>query len=194
VLFPSVPQATSTGEDLPGAKTMRPTAGFETRPLGPARTGTIVTNALYDAILDDKPYPIRGLIGWGSTLLIGRGNVRRGREALTALEFFVHADLFMTPTAGSTRRFKLRLEQPDSTHREHPHRHAPGSHASGIAGANRPPIRSGAIRFASPVASSVSTNTPHSVATPSAGASRSPGILRQNRIVAGSFSMPITLS
>ncbi len=99
VLFPSVPQATITGEDLPGAKTMRGTAGFETRPLGPARTGTVVTNALYDAILDDKPYPIRALIGWGSNLLIGRGNVRRGCEALTALEFFVHADLFLSPTA-----------------------------------------------------------------------------------------------
>jgi anaerobic selenocysteine-containing dehydrogenase len=99
VLFPSVPQAMIAGEDLPGAKTMRPAAGFETRPLGPARTGTIVTDALYDAILDDKPYPIRGLIGWGANLLIGRGNVRRGRAALTALDFFVHADLFLTPTA-----------------------------------------------------------------------------------------------
>ena len=39
VLFPSVPQAAITGEDLPGAKTMRPTVGLETRPLGPARTG-----------------------------------------------------------------------------------------------------------------------------------------------------------
>ena len=92
---------------------MRPTAGLETRPLGPARTGTIVTNALYDAILDGKPYPIRGLIGWGSNLLIGRGNVRRGREALAALEFFVHAELFLTShgRAGRCRaagRLRLR--------------------------------------------------------------------------------------
>ncbi len=100
VLYPSVPQATIAGEDLPRAKTMRPTAGFETRPLGPARTGTVVTSALYDAILDDRPYPIRGLIGWGSNLLIGRADVQRGREALTALEFFVHADLFLNPTAA----------------------------------------------------------------------------------------------
>ena len=65
---------------------------------------------------------------------------------------------------------------------------------AGIACASRPPTRTGSIRRASPVASSVSTNTPHTVASPSAGASRSPGILRQNRSVAASFAMPITLS
>ena len=50
-------------------------------------------------------------------------------------------------------------------------------------GASRPPTRTGSIRRASPVMSSVSTKTPQTVASPSAGPSFSPGILRQNRSV-----------
>ena len=67
-------------------------------------------------------------------------------------------------------------------------------HSAGIARASRPPTRTGSTRIARPVASSVSTNTPHTVASPSAGARRSPGIFRQNRVTAPSFAMPITLS
>jgi hypothetical protein len=37
-------------------------------------------------------------------------------------------------------------------------------------------------------------NTPQMVAGPSAGASLSPGIFFTNRAIAGSFTMPITLS
>jgi len=39
----------------------------------------------------------------------------------------------------------------------------------GTAGSSRPPARTGAMRSASPVASSVSTATPLSVASPEAG-------------------------
>lgn len=51
-------------------------------------------------------------------------------------------------------------------------------HSLGIARDSRPPTRTGSIRLARPVASSVSTNTPHTVASPSEGARRSPGISR----------------
>src|SRR5262249_45327890 len=34
-----------------------------------------------------------------ANLLLAHGDVRRGREALAALPFYVHADLFMNPTA-----------------------------------------------------------------------------------------------
>ncbi len=64
----------------------------------------------------------------------------------------------------------------------------------GIACASRPPMRTGSIRRARPVVSSVSTKTPQMVTGPSAGPSFSPGILRQKRSVAPSFTMPITLS
>ncbi|HEY1412137.1 MAG TPA: molybdopterin-dependent oxidoreductase, partial [Rhodopila sp.] len=99
VMFPAIPSPPITGEDLPTAKRMAPVVGLAQRPLGPARWNMIANNALYDAILDKRPYPIRGLLGFGANLLVGRTNVQRGREALKALEFYAHADLFMTPTA-----------------------------------------------------------------------------------------------
>src|SRR5258707_7417953 len=46
------------------------------------------------------PYPVRGLIGFGANLLLARGDPGRGRAALAALDFYAHADLFMTPTAA----------------------------------------------------------------------------------------------
>jgi anaerobic selenocysteine-containing dehydrogenase len=39
------------------------------------------------------------LVGFGANLLLAHADVRRGREALEALDFYVHADLFMNPTA-----------------------------------------------------------------------------------------------
>ena len=70
----------------------------------------------------------------------------------------------------------------------------PGRQAAGIVWLNRPPRRKGSARVARPVASSVSTNNPQSVASPSAGARRSPGTFFQKRSAAPPYSMPITLS
>ena len=42
---------------------------------------------------------MRGLVGFGANLLLSHADSRRGREALAALDFYVHADLFMNPTA-----------------------------------------------------------------------------------------------
>src|SRR5216683_5438114 len=51
----------------------------------------------------------------------------------------------------------------------------PKSQNPGSVGSSRPPIRTGAIRSASPVSSSVSTATPLSVAVPDAGSNRPEG-------------------
>ena len=99
VVFPTIPSAAVTGEDLPAAKRMAPAVGLAERPLGPARWNLIANNAMYDAILDKQPYAVRGLLGFGANLLVGRTNVQRGRDALKALEFYAHSDMFMTPTA-----------------------------------------------------------------------------------------------
>jgi anaerobic selenocysteine-containing dehydrogenase len=69
------------------------------RPLGPARFGHVTSDEVYRAILERKPYPVRGLVGFGANLLLAHADGRRGREALAALDFYVHADLFMNPTA-----------------------------------------------------------------------------------------------
>ncbi len=99
VLLPTVKTAAVGGDDLPGAKDMAAAIGVEERPLGPARWGNITSRDLYRAILEDKPYPVRGLIGFGANILVAHNGAQRGREALAALDFYAHADIFMNPTA-----------------------------------------------------------------------------------------------
>ncbi len=99
VLFPAVPSAPVTGEDLPGAKRMAPALGLEERPLGPARWNNVTVQELYGAILEGEPYPVRGLAGFGANMLLAHVGAARGRKALAALDFYIHADMFMNPTA-----------------------------------------------------------------------------------------------
>lgn len=99
VLFPVPPAAPITGDELPSAKRMAPALGLAKRPLGPARTGSVTTRELYAAILEGEPYPVRALVGFGSNMLLAHADGGHGRKALAELEFFAHADLFMTPTA-----------------------------------------------------------------------------------------------
>jgi anaerobic selenocysteine-containing dehydrogenase len=100
VLLPNVPAGSITGEALPAAKGLAPAIGLIERPLGPARWSSVSTQDFYRAVLEGAPYPVRGLIGFGSNLLLAQGDPVRGRAALAALDFYAHADLFMTPTAA----------------------------------------------------------------------------------------------
>jgi anaerobic selenocysteine-containing dehydrogenase len=100
VLLPAVPSASIAGEDLPAARQLAPAIGLAERPLGPARWKNVSPRDFYRAVLEGKPYPVRGLIGFGANLLLAHGDPLRGRAALAALDFYVHADLFMTPTAA----------------------------------------------------------------------------------------------
>jgi anaerobic selenocysteine-containing dehydrogenase len=100
VLFAAVPAASIAGEELPAARRIVPAIGFNERPLGPARFHHVSTRDFYRAVLEGIPYPVRGLIGFGSNLLLAQGDPVRGRTALAALDFYAHADLFMTPTAA----------------------------------------------------------------------------------------------
>ena len=95
-----MPAAPITGEDLPAAQQLAPALGVAERPLGPARWNSVTTRDLYRAILEGKPYPVRGLIGFGANMLLAHADGGHGREALAALDFYAHADLFMTPTAA----------------------------------------------------------------------------------------------
>lgn len=100
VLLPAIPAASITGDDLPAAKSMPPAIGFAERPLGPARWRSVAAHDFYRAVLEGAPYPTRALIGFGANLLMQQADPVRARDALCALDFFVHADLFMTPTAA----------------------------------------------------------------------------------------------
>jgi len=100
VLLPAVPAPSITGEDLPAAKQLAPAIGVVERPLGPARWNSVSAHDFYRAVLEGTPYPVRGLIGFGANLLLAQADPVRGRAALSALDFYAHADLFMTPTAA----------------------------------------------------------------------------------------------
>lgn len=99
VLFPTIAQNPMTGEDLPAAKTMPPAIGLETRPLGPAKWNNVSVQDFYASVLDGVPYKPRALVDFGSNLLLAFADPLRGRQALAALDFYVHLDLFMNPTA-----------------------------------------------------------------------------------------------
>ncbi len=96
--FDVVPSAPVTGAELLSPEQRARTLGLRDRPLGPARLEYATSDELYRAILDDDPYPVRGLAVFGANLLLSHSDSLRGREALRALDFFVHVDLFMTPT------------------------------------------------------------------------------------------------
>ncbi len=74
--------------------------GLAERPLGPARHGWVTAGDLYRAILDGTPYPVRGVVGFGSNLLLSQPGATVARAALSRLDFLVYADLFLTPTAA----------------------------------------------------------------------------------------------
>ncbi len=99
VLLPAVPAGSITGEELPAAKRLAPAIGLGERPLGPARWNSVSAQDFYRAVLDGTPYRVHGLIGFGHNMLLAQGDPVRGRAALAALDFYAHADLFMTPTA-----------------------------------------------------------------------------------------------
>jgi anaerobic selenocysteine-containing dehydrogenase len=62
--------------------------------------GYTTTEALYHAVLAREPYAVRGLVNFGPNLMVSHADSARGAAALDALDFMVHADLFMTPTAA----------------------------------------------------------------------------------------------
>lgn len=53
---------------------------------------------LWKAILTGEPYPVRAMYCHGNNMAIAYPNSRMVTEALRSLDFFVVADLFMTPT------------------------------------------------------------------------------------------------
>jgi len=57
------------------------------------------TKKTYWAILTGKPYPIKAMVLFGTDLLLGHGDPLRGKAALEALDFYVHVDTTINPSA-----------------------------------------------------------------------------------------------
>jgi anaerobic selenocysteine-containing dehydrogenase len=95
VLFEAVPSNPIDGKEfLSDARP--PAVGVDRRPLGPARFEFVTGEDFYDAALDGR---IKALVSFGGNMVMAHADSLRGREALRNLDFFVQADLFMTPTA-----------------------------------------------------------------------------------------------
>ena len=99
VLFSAVPTANVAGLELMPAAQRLKALGFKERPLGPARWQFVTSDDVYRAITDHQPYSVHGMVGMGANLLLAHADSNRGREALKHLDFYVHADMFMNPTA-----------------------------------------------------------------------------------------------
>jgi anaerobic selenocysteine-containing dehydrogenase len=63
------------------------------------RFAIIQPKAVWDAILDEKPYPVKMLFFISSNPVITRANAKEVYRALQKVEFMAVADFFMTPTA-----------------------------------------------------------------------------------------------
>ena len=101
VIFERAPVNRIFGRELMPTEMLDRSLGREERSLGPeAIFGWITSDALYKGLLDRKPYGVNALVSFGLNLLVSHADGERGAEALDALDFMVHADLFMTPTAS----------------------------------------------------------------------------------------------
>jgi anaerobic selenocysteine-containing dehydrogenase len=99
VLFPSVPTNPIDGAGLLSPAQRAKSLGLSERPLGGGRFEFATGEDLYAAALEGRPYRVRGLVNFGANLVMAHGDSARGRAALAALDFFVHADQFLSPTA-----------------------------------------------------------------------------------------------
>lgn len=100
VTFPKVPVNDVGGKEFLPKEMAAVRIGRETKPLGPpAQPGNCAAYDVFTAILEERPYPIKALLNFGSNTVMSTADSRRARQALSALEFGVAVDLFMTPTA-----------------------------------------------------------------------------------------------
>ena len=73
--------------------------GLKELPLGPPAHGWITARDFARAVLEKEPYQVRALMSFGTNFAVSQIDTPRNLRALRALEFHVHADMFMNPTA-----------------------------------------------------------------------------------------------
>jgi anaerobic selenocysteine-containing dehydrogenase len=74
--------------------------GAAVYPLGPQNDpGLVEACDVYDAILTGEPYPIKAMVLFGSDPLLEHGDSQHGKKALEALDFYVHMDMLLNPSA-----------------------------------------------------------------------------------------------
>lgn len=100
VLFAITPTNPITGRELLPKGKAQLRLGRDKHPLGPpADPGLVQAAEVYDAILTAKPYAIKAAVLFGTDPLLGHGDPLRGKAALEALDFYVHVDTTINPSA-----------------------------------------------------------------------------------------------
>jgi anaerobic selenocysteine-containing dehydrogenase len=82
---------------LPEAQAKKRLGGDRFRLAG--KFAIINPKCVWDAILEEKPYPVKMLFFISSNPLMTRGNAREVYRALQAVDFMAVSDFFLTPTA-----------------------------------------------------------------------------------------------
>ena len=98
-----VPPSTRTVNDyslLPKEQQAK-ALGIDELPLGPPARGWITARDFSRAVLEGEPYRVRALMSFGTNFVVSQGQSSRNQRALRELEFHVHVDMFMNPTAES---------------------------------------------------------------------------------------------
>lgn len=83
---------------LPAAQQAK-ALGLAELPLGPPARGWITARAFRDAALHGRPYRVSSLLSFGANFVVSQGDSAQNLQALQALDFHVHVDMFMNPTA-----------------------------------------------------------------------------------------------
>ncbi len=75
--------------------------GLAELPLGPPRRGWITARDFCRAVTEGDPYRVRALMSFGTNFVVSQGGSARNLAALQALDFHVHVDMFLNPTAAN---------------------------------------------------------------------------------------------
>ncbi|MEM1589769.1 MAG: molybdopterin-dependent oxidoreductase, partial [Candidatus Bathyarchaeia archaeon] len=86
------------GDEILDPKVIERRVGFKEHPLSSHARGEADFYDIYDAIINEKPYPIKAGIAFGCNCLVLTCDARKCYEALKKLEFLAAAELFLTPT------------------------------------------------------------------------------------------------
>ncbi|HWH76813.1 MAG TPA: molybdopterin-dependent oxidoreductase, partial [Candidatus Binatus sp.] len=101
VLFATTPTNPIHGRELLPKTKAELRLGLDKHPLGPqSDPGLVQASEVYHAVLTEKPYPVKAMVLFGTDPLLGHGDPLRGRAALEALDFYIHVDTMMNPSAN----------------------------------------------------------------------------------------------
>jgi len=99
VQFAAPPVNDIAGYDLLPPGRLEKALGRDERPLGPPSKGWITSRDFARAVLESDPYSVRGLVSFGSNPLLTKPHTPDLEPALRALDFYVHTDMFLNPSA-----------------------------------------------------------------------------------------------